>query len=887
MTDHELVGRYATDGDQEAFRAMVDRHAGMVYGVALRRTTEPALAEEVAQTVFVQLARKAGSLKDPGRLSGWLHRCAVLESSHIMRKRRREQAHQRELAQAVATPEAEDHSSDYLAAFIDEALHELAPPDREIILAKYYEGLTYREIAERSARKEAATRKQGSRALEKLERLLCRKGLVITSTALAGGLDQTLRAVSPMGLPDAIEGRVANLTGGGHGFSWAGALGSVLGSGIGLTVVAAVMALVPLTFGWGRKVTPLPRTTSNQESVSLLGSRQAATTVEPGQIPTIEEILQATGTQRLSLLIPWLAAANVEDMQAMAQALDTDLHEYARASSFELFASLYFQRGFTLDSEWTLALAGRWRAEDAFVRNTLTDEKLFQWWAQVDSESAWANARSRSVKLAGSVIQSTLERDPWQAHRWVASLAPEEANSVVSWKDLFGRLAKQSVPRALDLAKELTNPLAKQEALRAVLGEEAKAFPENAMDHAGTISNTSIRENVMEAIARQWLQTDRTAAWEVIEKMEPSLKKLALVKQAGLAWARQSPEEAAAWAETLTDPSLKRAAWIGLAVAFSKTDVQRARHAFEQLGGQFQDLEQRRIYVSGGSSGYGLRGEDSLEAATKAVTMALAETDMREAIAFVETFSSLHKHIGYDLAKQWVRRDPEGMAAYIREAPDSQMKSYLTSRYADEVEDPIAALTWARELDGRAGESAFRTLFRRLGESDFDRGINALSEIENLTPKDQNSALSALLDLSVGRRTLEELNHAKAWIEAEPEPEAFSQAYRELTTQMAYSDEAQAISLVDDLDTGPARQEAIGGLLGFLGNQSPMQHEKVLHWIGQSESERTQQFWLKILAKDWLGKDPDTAKRVIPKAGLNKEDWERLLSREEQSSLAP
>ena len=72
MSDWELVQEYAKSRSEQAFAELVRRHLAWVYSVALRRTGRPELAEEVAQSVFILLARKAGqpSFRNPcGRLA--------------------------------------------------------------------------------------------------------------------------------------------------------------------------------------------------------------------------------------------------------------------------------------------------------------------------------------------------------------------------------------------------------------------------------------------------------------------------------------------------------------------------------------------------------------------------------------------------------------------------------------------------------------------------------------------------------------------------------------------------------------------------------------------------------------------------------------------------
>ena len=64
MTDDaELLRQYAQSGSETAFADLVGRYLPLVYAAALRRVGgDEALAKDVAQTVFIDLARKASSL---------------------------------------------------------------------------------------------------------------------------------------------------------------------------------------------------------------------------------------------------------------------------------------------------------------------------------------------------------------------------------------------------------------------------------------------------------------------------------------------------------------------------------------------------------------------------------------------------------------------------------------------------------------------------------------------------------------------------------------------------------------------------------------------------------------------------------------------------------
>src|SRR3954470_17071911 len=74
VDDRELLRRYARHQAEEAFAELVQRHLPLVYSAALRQVGgDRHMAQDVTQSVFSDLARKAASLAQHELLTGWLY----------------------------------------------------------------------------------------------------------------------------------------------------------------------------------------------------------------------------------------------------------------------------------------------------------------------------------------------------------------------------------------------------------------------------------------------------------------------------------------------------------------------------------------------------------------------------------------------------------------------------------------------------------------------------------------------------------------------------------------------------------------------------------------------------------------------------------------------
>src|SRR5437762_7752980 len=180
IDDAQLLRRYAEAGSEAAFSEIVSRHIDLVYSAALRQVNGDAhLAQDVAQTVFADLARKAASLAHRPILTGWLYTSAHFAAAKAVRTERRRHTREEEaqLMNPLLCDPAPDLDWEKLRPVLDAAMLELNETDREAVLLRYFDNRPHAEIAGRLGLSENAARMRVDRALEKLRTLLARRGL--------------------------------------------------------------------------------------------------------------------------------------------------------------------------------------------------------------------------------------------------------------------------------------------------------------------------------------------------------------------------------------------------------------------------------------------------------------------------------------------------------------------------------------------------------------------------------------------------------------------------------------------------------------------------------------------------------------------------------------
>lgn len=209
--DAELLRRYARDHDEAAFGELVSRHFALVYSTARRELQGNAhRAEDVAQLVFTDLARKAPRLCDRRSLAGWLYLGTRHAAAHLRRTEQRRQLREHAAYLMNESNETCDSTSaapapawDRLQPLLDSVVAQLGDADREAILLRFFAGRSLAEIGTLLQLSPDAAQKRVSRALEKMRRLFARRGIASTSAALGLALE-THAAATAAAIPPGL-----------------------------------------------------------------------------------------------------------------------------------------------------------------------------------------------------------------------------------------------------------------------------------------------------------------------------------------------------------------------------------------------------------------------------------------------------------------------------------------------------------------------------------------------------------------------------------------------------------------------------------------------------------------------------------------------------------
>lgn len=138
-SDEELMLEFKR-GNRRAFEDLFARYKNSVYGYVRRRVDDPGRAEEIAQDVFLALVQRRNGYEVQASFRTYLYRIAM---NRVITEYRRKKEHESLFEEQVPANGPDPAAVQQ----VREALAQLDREQREIVMLREYEGLSYEEIA--------------------------------------------------------------------------------------------------------------------------------------------------------------------------------------------------------------------------------------------------------------------------------------------------------------------------------------------------------------------------------------------------------------------------------------------------------------------------------------------------------------------------------------------------------------------------------------------------------------------------------------------------------------------------------------------------------------------------------------------------------------------
>jgi RNA polymerase sigma-70 factor (ECF subfamily) len=145
-SDNDLV-RDTLEGDTEAFGTLVERYEKVIFNAAYRMSKDYDEAQDIAQVAFVKAYENLGRFNPAYKFFSWLYRIALNESLNRIQGRKKLGELNPAMKSARDGPDATYEKSE-LGEKVQQALMEIEPRYRALIVMRHFRDLSYREIGE-------------------------------------------------------------------------------------------------------------------------------------------------------------------------------------------------------------------------------------------------------------------------------------------------------------------------------------------------------------------------------------------------------------------------------------------------------------------------------------------------------------------------------------------------------------------------------------------------------------------------------------------------------------------------------------------------------------------------------------------------------------------
>ena len=541
--------------------------------------------------------------------------------------------------------------------------------------------------------------------------------------------------------------------------------------------------------------------------------------------------------------------------------------------------------------------SGAWVLLEQWEKGSYRNQFL-QAWAQVDAEEAltWAEGQGKDgVNFVREIVNGLVPDNMAVFLKILPRLKPDQI-STERVGTAFRLLASDEPAAAVRLLDSLGGG-AKQNTATSALGEGwARRDTKAAYAWARELTDPVQRESALRGVFRAWAETDPKGTAARLDELtkDPAMAKAAAgdspVKAVVRAWAAQDPKAAAAW---LRQRAEEAGPDDGSATSFKsllRSEILPARDEWnaaeisdlirkpgEKLVTEGEDKSGPFNHISSWSSsaddgeehqtigqfgGYNSPFHANFDPSQAGVTVRIANAAHAFDDLAKQPADASRQNVLHEIASQWAEQDPKAAMAKLQETKDPWLKLGLINALSNR-----ARLANDPQL---AGEIA-----KAFPESSY-QGKQIVSEIySNLAKRDPVRAQAMLdSDLDVGGKTsiasalvTQQATYdpagAVGWAAQQPDEKIRLAATSAALSSWAGSDAYAASEWLATQPAGPLREAAVQGLVQSLSQNSP---DDALQWAGTLTDPQQRESRQMSIVQNLLWQDPARAKELA--AGL-------------------
>jgi RNA polymerase sigma-70 factor (ECF subfamily) len=170
-TDEQLVRLYIESQKNIYFEALYERYVDKVYRKCLSFVKDKARAEDYSHDIFLKIIVRLGSFKETSKFSTWLFSITYNYCMDQIRIEKKMAESDLDDEMEIAADEPEDMDQmNYEAKQLKKALESISPDERSILLMKYQDDFSIKEIADTFNLTESAVKMRLKRTKEKLKK---------------------------------------------------------------------------------------------------------------------------------------------------------------------------------------------------------------------------------------------------------------------------------------------------------------------------------------------------------------------------------------------------------------------------------------------------------------------------------------------------------------------------------------------------------------------------------------------------------------------------------------------------------------------------------------------------------------------------------------------